>query len=888
MRGSRTIPMLEMKVKPFSKEMLPRTSIFSSVMPSLHLYFVHCEDVEVYRQVIRNQIKEWTQLFLNKKDHEWLIIYIPNEGSNTKSKFVINIKASVLDKLKQDFCKLDKDKHRCVTLRMLDGDASDHNVWGDFFQKIKDGILSSFEAQVARFDNDIQRLDAQRMVPGWNFCQFFLLKQGLANCFEALSLLDDAHVQYEELEVVHFHTLHTQISSFSKFGGTDLGDDHPGQWLLATTQSSSDDESPHSPDGKSISSAGAVAPPKDYRALLLSNEISIFDFRIYLVWQQLHLLRKQRRVVDILYRAIEFIRAFSKLLVVNAPDLPPYFAVSFTLSFVEGLLDGVHSMLESLKLDDEALCKVNATKLELVLIAKAALDELGHQVYGMQTCMGGMSTSIMESPVETSERASDDKVKEIMQRLSYPVTLKMLHSKSQFAVTYSEYMKLGIELASTSLKPRISLLCKADLANLHFFLHDWHLASELYSEIVQTYAENGWLLVDRALLIRQAGCYRHLQNSKEYLMTCLRLSASNILNHQGFGTFSDNVGDTLEKEIIDTEQISHQARHLQDPVVVEFSPLFECYLPAISDSTVEDNQVVYTGLSIFSNLPVAMTMDRVSIAWVGGHTNDVTFSTPSSTTAVLLQPGINKFKLFWERPSTSGEYVAEKVKIDLGKLSFVSNLLKENRKHSLRLLEPATQLSIQCRLPQLITSENNQILVQLQYPEAIDICNCTLSLWSPPTMQILQVDVLSGNASPKELPNELVQHPELGRGEYRVPSFTQQTELLVRLNDVFDQLNLKVVLEYTVNEVQSIVSTLGHVVNSMPPKIHVALEVFDSLHYLICTISNLDAGELCVDGVEFQSSAAHELFGFEPTVWAAQYPSTSTAFSELVVFPMVS
>ena len=42
--------------------------------------------------------------------------------------------------------------------------------------KIKEAIVASFTMQINHADEDTRRLDQQRLIPGWNYCQFFILK----------------------------------------------------------------------------------------------------------------------------------------------------------------------------------------------------------------------------------------------------------------------------------------------------------------------------------------------------------------------------------------------------------------------------------------------------------------------------------------------------------------------------------------------------------------------------------------------------------------------------------------------------------------------------------------------------------------------------------------
>jgi hypothetical protein len=66
--------------------------------------------------------------------------------------------------------------NRCVNLRSASSEHADSEDWVDFINKMKDGIMTSFDAQVQQYQDDTRRLDLQRQMPGWNYCTFFILK----------------------------------------------------------------------------------------------------------------------------------------------------------------------------------------------------------------------------------------------------------------------------------------------------------------------------------------------------------------------------------------------------------------------------------------------------------------------------------------------------------------------------------------------------------------------------------------------------------------------------------------------------------------------------------------------------------------------------------------
>lgn len=65
--------------------------------------------------------------------------------------------------------------YRCVQL-VLSTDYDNPTIWAEFVNKMKDGILSAFDAALSQREEEVKRSEGQRQMPGWNFCTFFILK----------------------------------------------------------------------------------------------------------------------------------------------------------------------------------------------------------------------------------------------------------------------------------------------------------------------------------------------------------------------------------------------------------------------------------------------------------------------------------------------------------------------------------------------------------------------------------------------------------------------------------------------------------------------------------------------------------------------------------------
>ena len=58
----------------------------------------------------------------------------------------------------------------------LYSEIKESDMWDSVVNKIKEKLLANFFQQVLTLQEDIKRLDSQRLLPGWNYCSFFILK----------------------------------------------------------------------------------------------------------------------------------------------------------------------------------------------------------------------------------------------------------------------------------------------------------------------------------------------------------------------------------------------------------------------------------------------------------------------------------------------------------------------------------------------------------------------------------------------------------------------------------------------------------------------------------------------------------------------------------------
>lgn len=305
--------------------------------PYLKLYLLRCDDVETYRESSRKALREWLKTHTppsqkssssaqeNHDAFEWMLVHVilPNTAAAAQPRYSKKSKDdeeepnpkpgktrlkigkssnTILEKIKADFNVSSKSApDRVAQVRLSTDEVPSHILpsrsttdidypespqeksaaWQDSITKLRNLILASFDLRVRQYEDDIRERGSQRALPGWNFCTFFVLKEGLARGFESVGLLDDALLGYDELgaeldAIIREPGLSTVFLPFTD----DLSR------LLDILRSG--DESKLAQFHWQDRPISATRMP--YREMILANQISIFDFRCYIFARQMEIL----------------------------------------------------------------------------------------------------------------------------------------------------------------------------------------------------------------------------------------------------------------------------------------------------------------------------------------------------------------------------------------------------------------------------------------------------------------------------------------------------------------------------------------------------------------------------------------------------------------------
>lgn len=317
--------------------------------PYLKLFLLRCDDSDTYKSSARKQLREWVKTHTppsqsssstntqeNHDAFEWMIIHVvlpdtpaasqprgsASAGGGTGEKEKVGATSrwtrgttTILEKIRADFNISSKSApDRVSQVRLQKEDVPPHmlpsaanvatppvnespqeqeRAWNDVIVKFKTLILLSFDLRVRQYEEDIKEKDSQRGLPGWNFCTFFILKEGLARGFESAGLVEDALLGYDELSI----GLDSIIRDQSEQGNEGQGgriltytEDLFQQALKVQEHGQGDSEGSENVELHFFKSKPINWRKKNYRDLILSNNISIFEFRFYIFARQMSLL----------------------------------------------------------------------------------------------------------------------------------------------------------------------------------------------------------------------------------------------------------------------------------------------------------------------------------------------------------------------------------------------------------------------------------------------------------------------------------------------------------------------------------------------------------------------------------------------------------------------
>ena len=296
--------------------------------PYLKVYLLRCDDTETYKSSARKHLREWVKAHIppsqsstsinSQENHdafEWMIIHVVLPDVQNSSPWPNKASISVLDRIRADFNGSSKSAIDRVAqipaIRSLQVPGTIANpvptglareeflretsrAWEDVLMKVKALILTSFDLRVRQYEEDIKEKSSQRSLPGWNFCTFFVLKEGLARGFESVGLVEDALMGYDELSVELQVAIEEQREKATPGQEAGIFREYTEELLFRAKSAISKVNTATSTQKNTNTASLSLLDTngKQYRELILASNISVFDFQSYVFARQISLLSR--------------------------------------------------------------------------------------------------------------------------------------------------------------------------------------------------------------------------------------------------------------------------------------------------------------------------------------------------------------------------------------------------------------------------------------------------------------------------------------------------------------------------------------------------------------------------------------------------------------------
>jgi hypothetical protein len=422
----------------------------------------------------------------------------------------------VFEKIKTEFNTARRD--RCIYVKI-----DENNSWADLFESILDGLASSFGSLLTQAQEDVRKMDSQRLIPGFNFCNFFMLKEGLAEAYECLGMHEEAYLTYHELDAAFFQCVDSAMQKDTSPWSENYGATEPGDDSVDITSSTC----------------------KSYHSRLADNTISIFDFRNYSFARQCHLMVRLGRPVEICTRARWHIGISVRSL--RQRNFARFFIPSWIYSACMSVVKLTDWLVHSLNMGNNSMffARYDAAKVGLLHEARRQLDVLGKE-FGYLKCFVDPLICETDTQIDGSQQPIG---------ITNPDLLNLMQSRQEFNERYVAQTEHLIKIYESSLNyQNAARLLRCDLGSLWFYSGQWREAAKVFLHCIDWPLISGERGVDGSIIMEEpfsAGgserrlpqmnlfeidallkwcrTSRELQNSLLYLQQCSLLLANHDL-----------------------------------------------------------------------------------------------------------------------------------------------------------------------------------------------------------------------------------------------------------------------------------------------------------------------------------------------------------------------
>ncbi|KAK9056976.1 hypothetical protein SSX86_024341 [Deinandra increscens subsp. villosa] len=667
------------------KSRVPQDQLFFCFQePYATVVLVTCEDLDEFKTILKPRLK-----LILQNEEEWFVVFVSKAKSDHGSK----MERKVYGRLEVDFNS--RRRERCCKFDLHESEAT---FWDDFELKIMECIRNTLDRRIQFYEDEIRKLNEQRLTPVWSFCNFFILKESLAFMLEMAQLHEDSLREYDELELCYMETV-KNADKEREFGGLDHGDDE---------------------------SAILNRNNKQLTQIVLDTSFRQFEFQQYLFACQAKLLFNLHRPFDVASRGFSFIVSFSEALALHESNLPfcmrevwvltsclrlinataehfrdgqvapdierEYYRIRgelYCLSRVKFMrlayLIGYGSNIERSPVNSALLSMLPWPKpavlpslpsdasSEVLAKEKAILEVTPRSKhFGIQRKplpLGPLSLLFDAYNINVENSADTSKLAEVYvaaehalrATISDPGLWKSLSSLEELETKNLELSKGAADSYYHAWWKRHGVVFDGEIASVYFKHKNYEQAANSYEKVCALYSGEGWqdLLAD--VLPNLAECQKILNDKPGYLTSCVRLLS-----------LDKKLFSTKERQAFQSELVHLAHSEMADPVPLDVSSLIT--YSGHSGPPVElcDGDPGSLTVTLWSEFPDDITLESLSLTLTATSNADERVKAIKTNGVTILNTGRNTIALSLP-PQKPGSYVLGVLTGQIGHLRFRSH-----------------------------------------------------------------------------------------------------------------------------------------------------------------------------------------------------------------------
>ncbi|KAJ3451343.1 trafficking protein particle complex subunit [Anaeramoeba flamelloides] len=488
--------------------------------PYLHIFVFKAEDRTKYRQTIHSELKEWIKE-QESTETEWLVTLV---SLGTKHKRTQN---KLLQAIKKDTLQ----PSRCVHILFNEMENRKFVEVSDSVQKFMDVIHNFLQKGFLKHQ---QLLEEKSMIAkegyqkkNWDLFKYFRLQESIVVSCEHFLFLNEAFNIYETF--LNFYKKLIQLDPkkkyFSKFISKDIS-----PYLQYTELFSLEF--------------------KPYVDLIFNNQITEFDFRVYIFAKKLKFLIELKKYLEAQKECLLFLQQMNRYFNLNKKEIIPYFPIIWTFSISLSLIACFNSINMNNEFKKEYTLKFMDNQGFLHLVVREQIIKLlpTISILKEKNIINGNEkeenekTEQMKEENEKEEEEEEEE-EEIKKEDKETITImlneflsnhsnlsQIFQSETKHSEIAAMYTRKAISCFQENPKrTRIIGKLKHELCQYYFKLNNYARVKSLFRSLFELRLKEGWYNIVLQIGQDLLDYYERQENFTQYLNILFKLFHPSIL-----------------------------------------------------------------------------------------------------------------------------------------------------------------------------------------------------------------------------------------------------------------------------------------------------------------------------------------------------------------------